>query len=339
MNLLRRMLGRGRPGDGVPAPLDDAAILSSELSVAPAEPGAGPSEAAGMTFRLADAAPGVDAAEPRPDPIACPYCAALIDPPPRSRRCPSCRQPVIVRRWDGSARYLTESAAAVVAAQRNRRADERRWFADRARWLALARSVHAPEDLRRQVVAMPLSDRAVEAAREMYRAAADQTAREARKAEQWVQLSRVRSAQATALYADRGSPLPPPDDILALYREGRAAVLRSLASHSTVAELAGSACCKACRAADGELVSIAAELRKSRLPHAGCPRGLCDCDWFIAVPEAKPLKRRRPRPAASPLGTGFAATSRAAGPDPVAAGPYEPSLGSAAASSEASPEA
>jgi hypothetical protein len=200
---------------------------------------------------------------------------------------------VIVRRVDGTAVYLTESAAAVLEAERHREADVKIWTADRRHWVELALSVHAPVDLCRKIAAMPISDRAVEAARAVYRTASDQAVRDAREAGQWVRLSRIRQIEADELYLDAGSPLPPPADILAVYRESKAAVLHSLAAHSTVAELAAGTCCRACRADEGGLFKIAVELRKPRLPHEGCPRGLCGCDWFVAVPEAKPARRRR----------------------------------------------
>lgn len=252
------------------------------------------------------------AAEPEPEPpaavVACPYCGvALVPPPPRTRLCPSCRQRIVVRRVGGATSYLTQSAAAVAIAEQRRVADERAWSAARREWLRLAASVRAPLELRRKVAAMPLSDRAVEAARSMYRAAADQAAREAREGEQWVLVSRIRLAQAEALYADLGSPLPPPDDIVAIYREAKTAVLRSLAAHSPVAELAGTDCCRACRADDGGLFKIAPELRRPRLPHPGCPKGLCGCDWFVAVPDARPKRRRRRRAVEPAPGTAASA--------------------------------
>ena len=200
---------------------------------------------------------------------------------------------MIVRRVDGVTVYLTESAAAVLEAERHREADVKLWTAARRHWIGLALSVRAPVDLCRKIAAMPISDRAVEAARAVYRTACDQAVRDAREAGQWVRVSRIRQTEADELYDDAGSPLPPPADIVAVYREAKAAVLHSLAAHSTVAELAAGTCCRACRADEGGLFRIAAELRKPRLPHDGCPRGLCGCDWFVAVPETKPARRRR----------------------------------------------
>ena len=298
-NLLRRLMGLGSaPGEAAKTPPEVGPAFSTGPADARFEPGDAtlpPGSPEPAAEAPADVAPTAGPGAPRLEPIACPYCAALIDPPPRTRRCPACRQPVIVRRTDGVAQYLTESSAAVRDAQRRREEDERAWSIARAHWLHLARAVHAPADLCQQVAAMPLSNRAVEAARAVYRTAADQAAREARQAERWAQLCRLRTTEAIELYADLGSPMPPPDEVVAMYREGKAAVLRSLAEHSPVAELAGSSCCPACRADDGALCTIAAELRRPRLPHPGCPRGLCDCDWFVALPAAKPARRRRRR--------------------------------------------
>jgi hypothetical protein len=187
-------------------------------------------------------------------------------------------------------------------------ADERAWTTARRYWLELAVSVQAPPDLCRQVVEMPLTDRAVEAARAVYRTAADHSVHDARKAGQWVRIIRIRQAEAEALYQDAGSPVPPPADIVAMYREAKSAVLLSLATHSPVAELAGSSCCPTCRGEDGGLFKIAAELRKPRLPHEGCPRGLCGCDWFVAMPDVSP-KRKRRRKRQSPAGSAPDATT------------------------------
>ncbi len=304
MSLLRRLLGLGNREAGGPGSTPDA-VLTEILAPSPLpEPAEEEASAAG-----ADAE---ETGPPRPEPVPCPYCATPLDPPPpRTRRCPSCRQQVIVRRADGLALYLTESSAAVMDAERRREADERVWTPARRRWLQLALSVHAPVDLCRQVAAMTVSDRAVEAARDVYRTAADQAVREARRGGQWVVVHRIRIAEAEALYADSGWPVPPPDDILALHREAKSAVLQSLAANSTVAELAGSDCCRICRSDDGMLCKISAELRKPRLPHAGCPKGLCGCDWFIAVPEAKPARKRRRRPAAGPAAASAAESSDA----------------------------
>jgi hypothetical protein len=69
------------------------------------------------------------------------------------------------------------------------------------------------------------------------------------------------------------------------------AVLRSLAPAVKQAELVSAGCCSACREDDGAVFRIAEEVRRGRLPHPGCPKGLCGCDWWPAAVE--PRRRRR----------------------------------------------
>ena len=231
---------------------------------------------------------------PRPT-AACPSCAFLLDPPPsRNRLCPRCRQPIVVRRKDGRLVLLTEAAVGVFEAERQREVDERTWTADRARWLALAKNVKAPVARRTKLAQAPLSAAVVDASRDLYLATAERAVRNARRDKKWGDIGTLRRVQAAALYQDAGSPVPPPEEVMALHREGMSAVLRSLSAVAQNAEVVGAECCKACRADDGTVVRIATELRAPRLPHAGCPRGICACDWWVAVVERKPSRRRRP---------------------------------------------
>jgi hypothetical protein len=140
----------------------------------------------------------------------------------------------------------------------------------------------------------------VDAARDLYLAAADAAVRAARSDKRLIDVSRIRRAQAAALFAAAGSPVPPPEDIAALHREAMLSLLRSLASQGTGAELVSAGCCAACRSDDGRVFKIADELRTPRLPHAGCTKGICGCDWWIGVVERK--RRRRRRPGAAPSG-------------------------------------
>jgi hypothetical protein len=276
IDLLRRVLGLG-PSAGPPD--EDAAA---------AEPDA--DEPAEVQEPVAQAAPS--APESPRAVVACPSCGAIIDPPPSRRRlCPSCRQPIIVRQIDGRPAFLTEAAVAVFEAERQREARERAWAASVRRWLELGETVGLSEARRLRLVQAPPSEAAVEAARRAYQAAADQAVIAARRQQRWADVARIRRAEAAAIHAALGSPVPPPDDVAGLQREGMAAVLRDLSLHATEAELVGATCCKICRADDGRVFRIATELREPRLPHAGCAKGICACDWWIAVAERK--RRRR----------------------------------------------
>jgi hypothetical protein len=235
---------------------------------------------------------------------ACPSCAELLDPPPtRSRLCPRCRQPIVVRRVGGRIVLLTEEALPIFEAQRQRTDDEAAWTAARKNWLELARDVGAPQDRLARLASAAISEAAVAGARDLYLRAAERAVRAARREKRWGAVGRVRRRQAQAMYEEAGNPLPVPDEILALSREGIAALLRSLQEVSRDAELAGGQCCAACRADEGRVTRISNELRMPTLPHVTCPRGLCGCDWWPVspVPRAarKRTRRRRCNPGAS----------------------------------------
>ena len=232
--------------------------------------------------------------------IACPSCGAWLVPPPRSnRRCPQCREPIVVRRTEGRTVYFTEAAVAVFEAERQREADELRWTTERREWLRLARVVGASEVRRRRIAAKPPSAEVVEAAKALYLGAAEAAVKEARRTKHWTDVGRLRREEAAALFAEARHPVPPPGDIVALHRQGAAAQLRAHAATGTYAELIGAGCCKACRKDDGRAFKIAEELRTPRLPHEGCPRGLCACEWWMSV-VAPPRRRRRKASAPAP---------------------------------------
>ena len=264
-------------------------------------------------------------AEPLATPIAvrhsvaatCPYCATLLDPAPeRGRLCPRCRRRIVVRQVDGRRVLLTEEALDVFESERERETRERGWTAERGRWLALAKGVSAPADRMARLTARPPSDAVVAASKDLYLAAAERSVRTARKAKRWQVVASVRHQQAVALFRESGSPIPPPDEIVALHRAGSEATLRAHVKFGSRVELVATGCCAICQHDNGQAFRIAAELKAKRLPHEGCPKGLCGCDWY-PLPDA-PSGGRRVRRRASP-GAG-SVPPPAADPD---AGPAE----------------
>ncbi len=247
----------------------------------------------------------VDVASPQPPlivppptvSVACPSCGVMLDPPPdHTRRCPRCRRQIVVRHSGGRAIYLTEAAVEVFEAERQRELDEQTWARERRSWLLLAQRAGVPAERRGHLTAAPLTTASVKASRTLYLVAAERAARAARRDKRWAEVAQIRRRQAAALFEEAGSNTPPAEEILALYREGVAATLRTIARVSREAELVGARCCHACRADNEHIFRIADELRTPRLPHAGCPRGLCACDWWpaLASPPAKPRRRRAP---------------------------------------------
>ncbi len=279
MNLLRRLLGLAPPHDnrdGSPSEGLGAVALGAQSGESPRP-----------TVAL-DRATG----------LSCPSCAVLLDPPPvRNRLCPRCRQPIVVRRVDGRLALLTEAAVQVFEAEHQRAMDAHAWTAARQHWLRLAFNVKASPTRRAKLAAAPLSPDVVRASRTLYLSTAERAVKAARHEKRWGDLGQIRREQAEALYQEAGSPVPPPDEIVELHREGMTAVLRSLLLLAKDVEVVSTGCCPACRADDGKTFRIAMEMRTARLPHAGCPRGLCSCDWWPAVIE--PRKRRRRPPASA----------------------------------------
>ena len=222
----------------------------------------------------------------------CPYCALLLDPPPEaSRRCPRCRERIIVKRVDGRAIYLTEASVLVFESERRRMANAGRWTRERTRWLKAAAAVDASPDRLAKLSAAPLSEEVVNASRTLYVNTVERSFRTAKRERRWEDASRIMRDLAQVLFRLAGSPIPPPEDVVRAHGEGAAAALRGVGEMSRDAELVSRRCCEICDADDGRTFKIASELRTRRLPHAGCPRGLCRCDWFLAVRDQSMVRR------------------------------------------------
>jgi hypothetical protein len=202
-----------------------------------------------------------------------------------------------VKRVEGRAVYLTEAALPVFEAEQRRVAASVRLTRERESWLRLAAVAGAPAQRQAQLAAARLSEEVVVAARALYMTTVERAFRAAKHDHEWENASRIRREQATVLYRVARSPLPPPADIIALFRAGVAAELRGIAEISRDAELVSASCCDICRADDRQIFRIAHELRVPRLPHAGCSKGLCRCGWDLAARDRTTMRRylrRRP---------------------------------------------
>jgi hypothetical protein len=232
---------------------------------------------------------------------ACPYCATLLDPAPeRGRLCPRCRRRIVVRKVGGRLVLLTEQALDVFEGERDREAKEAAWTTERRRWLTLAKGVSAPANRIVRLAAAQPTETNVSASKSLYLTAAERAVRTARRDKRWVEVARIRRDQAAALYRAEGSPVPPPDEIVALHRQWSEAALRAHARFGVQVELVAGGCCATCGLDNGRVFRISAELREQRLPHAGCPKGLCLCDWYPLPGEAPRARRTRRRAAKEP---------------------------------------
>ena len=234
----------------------------------------------------------------------CPYCALVLEPAPASsQRCSRCRQRIIVKRIEGRAVFLTEAAVPVFEAERRRVAASGRLTRERERWLRLAAAAGAPAKDHARIASARLTEDVVVAARTLYLTTVDRAFRLAKREHDWEMASRLRREKATVLYRVAGSPLPPPAEFVEVFREGVAAELRGLAEISRDAELISASCCDVCRADDRLISRISQELRVPRLPHEGCPKGLCRCHWDLAERKRTTMRRylrRRPRTESGP---------------------------------------
>ncbi len=229
---------------------------------------------------------------------SCPYCAVLLEPPPTSSRgCPRCRHRIVVKRLDGRTVYLTEAAVLFFEAERRRIASSHRWTRERERWLKLGAEAGAPAERAARLAAAQLSEETVEAARALFMNTVERAFRSAKRDRRWEDASRIRREQAMALFRLARSPSTLPEAIITLHRDGVAAELRGIAEIAKEAELVGAACCDVCRADDGRICRIAKELLAPRLPHPGCPKGLCRCRWDLTARDRTILRRFQRRPA------------------------------------------
>ncbi len=197
-----------------------------------------------------------------------------------------------MKRVEGRVIYLTAASVAVFDAERRRMTNAGRWNKERSRWLKAAATVDAPAQRIARLATAPISADVVAASEALYTTTVERAFRSARHDRRWEDASRIRREQAMVLYRFAGSPIPPPDEIVRLHREGATAQLRGIEEMTRQAELVSASCCDACRADGGQTFKISLELRTPRLPHAGCPKGLCRCDWYLPVRDQTMVRRQ-----------------------------------------------
>ena len=270
-----------------------AAPMKAKAVTAPTKPNAAkPKAVAAPAKSMAVAAPAKTTAALTP---WCPSCAIPLEPvPTSSRRCPQCRERIIVKRVEGHTVFLAKSVLPVFEAERRRVANASRLARECQRWLRLAAIAGAPaeklEARARSAVARP-SEEAVAASRVLYLGTVERAYHEAKRERRWEAASRIRRDHALVLYREAGSPVPPPDVVLKLHRDVMAATLRGIAEMVRDAELVAAACCDTCLADDRRIVRISAELREPSLPHEACPKGLCGCRWDLPTRHRATVQR------------------------------------------------
>jgi hypothetical protein len=175
--------------------------------------------------------------------------------------------------------------------KQRRLADAARWRREQQRWLKAAAALDAPAEAIGRLEAAPITEEVAGASRTVYITAVERAFHVANRERRWGDASLIMRNHAMVLFRLAGSPMPPPEEIVQPHREGAAAALRGIAAIAREAELLSGRCCLACQADDGRTFLIANELRAPRLPHRGCPKGLCRCDWFFTTRDASLVRR------------------------------------------------
>ena len=207
-------------------------------------------------------------------PGVCPYCGLRIDPAPaRSRRCPHCKERIVVRtrRSDGAKLLLTEAAAAEFDQDRRLEA-ERNEAIRRSANIGVTREhfAKAERDLARKFgFAQP---------RDVFWMLANEAAVRAMKRGEWHALSMIYWEQARQLY-EEGKPH------LDLARQASKASLQVFVQGGYVrnVEIVCN-CCAQCQRDAGRKMALADAVRELPIPHETCDNdGWCICLWVPII--------------------------------------------------------
>jgi hypothetical protein len=150
------------------------------------------------------------AVSPHAEPSAyCPYCATLLEPPPKvTRRCARCRQRIVVKHVGERTVYLAEAALPVFEAEQRRTAMVEGWARVRDYWLQLALANGASTDRIAKATAEPATEARIAAARSLYLSAVDRAFESAVRGGRWQDAARIRGDESLVLFDYAGVPVP-----------------------------------------------------------------------------------------------------------------------------------
>ncbi len=208
-------------------------------------------------------------------PVGCPYCGTIINPPPaRSRKCPHCRERIVVRtrRSDGVKLLLTEAAGKEFDKQRK---------AEVARNEGIRRSQNigaSIEDFERTEKELT-GKWGFAPPRDVFWALANEAVLDAAKKGTAHHLSMVYWEMARLLY-DEGNPRHPH---IEMARRASRASIQAYAERGIgggkVEVLA--TCCQVCDVDNGREYTIAQAIEVLPIPHEACENnGWCRCTWL-----------------------------------------------------------
>ena len=208
-------------------------------------------------------------------PVACPYCGVVLDTPPKgSRKCPACRDKIVVRtrRSDGAKQYLTEHDAKVFDAER--KADVFRNKAIRAADM-IGMDKATFERTEKELLAKSPGNGPGDV---FWTLANKQVANQMRSGN-WHGLSMTYFQQALWLH-NEGRPY------VRLKVEAEKARAQSYTGlDRQELEVDASHCCPNCSKFNGRIYPIEQALREWPVPVQECTNGWCLCTWLPVVPD------------------------------------------------------
>ena len=226
------------------------------------------------------------------DPVACPYCGVVIDPPPaRSRKCPSCKQAIVMRSTYGGSPFwkhgvaktrlfLTQEqaeafdAAAGEASRRQNAVD-----------IAQRCGCSAIEFMQKETVLAKTGADLI-SPETVLLALLEDAFSEVRKRKDLQRMASIAFEKARIQY-DLGRA----DFVEALVEHHRAKLMEMQASRLiTNVAIASIDCCLVCAKSAGKTSTVASALGSAALPQAQCTResehgerGWCICYWSAAM--------------------------------------------------------
>ncbi len=211
---------------------------------------------------------------PSRGPAACPYCGTIIDPPPaKSRKCPACGEPIVVRT------RRTDRAKLLLTATQGKEFDKQRKLeAQRNDGIRRSQNIGASiEDFER--TEKELTEKwGFAPPRDVFWALAGKAALTAFQNRDYHQLSMVYWQQARLLY-EEGKPH------METAKEASKTYLQGYAERGFPLRVQVSAgCCPTCNRDEGRKFTIAEALEKLPIPHEACENdGWCTCTWSPVV--------------------------------------------------------
>jgi hypothetical protein len=233
---------------------------------------------------IEEAAKRMEAAAAAPMPVACPHCGVVLDPPPKaSRKCPECREKLVVRTDPITKEKVVLSPAGAADFDREKvTAAKRRKIMLRLDTLRLGQEDYeaTAADLRDQFsVAEPDSG-------DVFWRLANNLQLQQEQAGQWLEAARTWREMAEHLHDEKRDPstclVASVRDELRYHAENTGPGSISDALPFVTIHAHGG--CEICGVENRRLMTIPDAQEQLPLPHEDCSKGFCSCSYRSVYP-------------------------------------------------------